>query len=238
MRVSVLSTVSKIIPVVVKETSPAINTKELLLTAAKDAANIVKSGGIIAVPTDTLYGLACNADDKTAVDRMFDIKKRNSSNPVAICVADVEDVYKWCHVSIPREAMDKLLPGQVSLVFGRHEKVLPHLNPNVDSIAVRVPDCDFIREVCRQFGGALALTSANISSTRSSLKVEEFSDLWSEVDRIYDGGDLSVFDPNRLGSTVVVLAQKNKYHLRRKGCASSLVEQVLKSYDYSLESEQ
>jgi tRNA threonylcarbamoyl adenosine modification protein (Sua5/YciO/YrdC/YwlC family) len=230
---------AKIIPVVVKETSSLESkVKQHSFDAIKEAVDVINSGGIIAVPTDTLYGLACNAADKNAVDKLFDIKKRSHSNPLAICVADVEDVSKWCKVTIPKNAMDKLLPGQVSLVFERHNNILPHLNPGVGSLAVRVPDCDFLRQVCRQTGSALALTSANISATQSSLRIEEFSDLWSEVDRVFDGGDLSVYDPNREGSTVLVLTKVNKYRIRRKGCASSLVQKVMELYNITPDQDQ
>ena len=68
---------------------------------------------MIAVPTDTIYGISCLVQHQSAVDRLYSIKGRNASKPIAICVAEIEDIYRWANVTVSRELIEDLLPGQV-----------------------------------------------------------------------------------------------------------------------------
>jgi len=89
--------------------------------ATKLAAEAVQSGEIIAVPTDTIYGLAALVQSKTAVERLYNIKGRQPTKPIAICVGEVEDVQKWAEVTVSDQVLMDLLPGPVTLVFKRSE---------------------------------------------------------------------------------------------------------------------
>uniref|UniRef100_A0A2P2I8J1 Threonylcarbamoyl-AMP synthase n=1 Tax=Hirondellea gigas TaxID=1518452 RepID=A0A2P2I8J1_9CRUS len=152
------------------------------------AAQILKSGGIVALPTDTLYGLAGLAQHATAVHDIYKVKCRNQAKPLAVCVAQVEDIYKWAEVTVPRELLVSLLPGPVTLIFKRTKALNKELNPETELVGIRIPDSDFIRKVTFACGAPLALTSANISNQQSPLEVEEFKELWPEVAGIFDGG--------------------------------------------------
>lgn len=88
------------------------------------------------------------------------------------------------------------------------------LNPGLDTIGVRVPDCNFIRVIARGSGSALALTSANLSGQPSSVCIQDFQDLWEHCAHVYDGGPLP---SGRAGSTVVNLTVKGKYKILRPG---------------------
>lgn len=201
------------------------------LSAVKDAVSRVLRGVVIAVPTDTIYGLACNADCDDAVKKLYEIKERQLTNRLAICVADISDIYKWCHVNVTQQLLQRLLPGQVTLVFERQNSLNEKFNAGSKTIAVRIPDSDFIRSVCRQAACPLALTSANISASASCLAVEEFSELWPLIDRVYDAGPLHEQEPQRLGSTIVDLTSAGHYSIKRKGCAYSTVISVLSQFD-------
>ncbi|XP_016399629.1 yrdC domain-containing protein, mitochondrial-like [Sinocyclocheilus rhinocerous] len=89
----------------------------------------LKAGQVVAVPTDTIYGLACVAQHSAAVRRVYDIKGRNGDNPLAICVGDVQDIYRFCKVSVKEELLRDLLPGPVTLVLERSSTLNGDLNP-------------------------------------------------------------------------------------------------------------
>ena len=152
-------------------------SSSLLSSAVSLAGERLMAGGVLAVPTDTIYGLTCLVQHQAAVESLYDIKGRHSSKPIAICVAEVEEIYTWAEVTVERTLIEQLLPGQVTLVFRRGKKLNRNFNPDSQLIGVRIPDYPFLREVCRLCQSPLALTSANYSNDTSTLAVEEFSNI-------------------------------------------------------------
>ncbi|XP_041843375.1 yrdC domain-containing protein, mitochondrial isoform X2 [Melanotaenia boesemani] len=187
--------------------------------------NALKDGHIVAVPTDTIYGLACLAQNSEAVKKIYDIKGRNGNKPLAICVGEIRDIHKYCKVKVVEELLHDLLPGPVTLVFERSEVLNTDLNPFTSLVGVRIPDHAFMRRLCQMCDEPLALTSANISSQTSTVEVHEFQELWSKLAVVVDGGPIG--DQSRLGSTVVDLSVLGKYHIIRPGCALSSTLDVL-----------
>merc|ERR1711981_450631 len=161
-------------------------------TRVKLVAEHLFKGEVIATPTDTIYGLAALANNTKAVTNIYDIKGRDFAKPVAICVAELEDVYKWGQVTIPKELLNQLLPGPVTLCFERLPSLNQRLNPDSNLIGIRIPNHPFIRSVCREIQLPLALTSANISNSQSALSIEEFSELYGHLSCIFDGGILGL----------------------------------------------
>ncbi|KAH0931901.1 hypothetical protein HID58_009018, partial [Brassica napus] len=105
--------------------------------------------------------------------------------------------------------------------------VVRSLNPGIDTIGVRVPDCEFIRKVSRGSGSVLALTSANLSGDRSSVCVNDFQSLWQHCACVYDGGLLPL---RRAGSTIVDLTKVGKYKVIRPGSAKQETLAILEKY--------
>ena len=149
---------------------------------------------------------------------------------MAICVAELEDVYKWGEVTIPRELLNQLLPGPVTLCFRRLPSLNERLNPNSNLIGIRIPDHPFIRGVCREIQLPLALTSANISNAQSALSIEEFSELYRHLSCIFDGGTLGLNEHSRLGSTVIDLSNQGSYQIIRAGSAEYQTVAKLKKF--------
>ncbi|KAM9851993.1 threonylcarbamoyl-AMP synthase [Aulostomus maculatus] len=200
--------------------------------AQTDAADILsctvkalKEGHVVAVPTDTLYGVACLAQNSEAVRKIYDIKGRNEQKPLAICVGEIQDIYKFCKVAVKRELLADLLPGPVTLVFERSDTLNADLNPFTSLVGVRIPDYAFMRRLCQMCEEPLALTSANISAHTSTVAVHEFQELWPKLAVVVDGGPIG--DQRRLGSTVVDLSVHSKYRIIRPGCAFSSTRNVL-----------
>ncbi|KZV49637.1 yrdC domain-containing protein, mitochondrial [Dorcoceras hygrometricum] len=198
---------------------------------AQEAVKAVKAGKVIAVPTDTLYGFACDACSMDAVHRIYEIKGRKYTSPLAICVGDVEDIQRFAVIDhLPNGLLNSLLPGPVTLVLRRGVSSIleKSLNPGLESIGVRVPDYNFIRLIARGSGSALALTSANLSGHPSSLDIKDFKNLWKYCAYIYDGG---VIPSDRAGSTVVDLTEPGKYKILRRGSAKEETIGILERHD-------
>lgn len=201
---------------------------------AEKAAAALLSGNIISVPTDTLYGITALAQNNTAVEKIYQIKKRKSAKPLAICVAEVEDVYKWGIVTVPPSLLTLLLPGPVTLIFHRTPHLNLSLNPGSDLVGIRIPDEEFIRTLTRYCNSPLALTSANVSMKTSPLCIEEFSELWNKLHSVYDGGPIGEQFECREGSTIVDLSQPGSYRLIRRGVAYEQTTKILQQFELTL----
>eukprot|EP00095_Tigriopus_kingsejongensis_P007521 maker-scaffold103_size370364-snap-gene-2.25 protein:Tk07521 transcript:maker-scaffold103_size370364-snap-gene-2.25-mRNA-1 annotation:"yrdc domain-containing mitochondrial-like" len=200
------------------------------VNAAQDAAQALLQGHVIATPTDTIYGLAALVQNPEAVHKLYAIKGRSESKPIAICVAQIEDIYRWSRVTVPRPVLEELLPGPVTVIFERREELNQEFNPHTHLIGIRIPDHAFIRQVCQLADGPIALTSANPSSAQSTLAVEEFRELIPKLHAVYDGGRLSDTEQARLGSTVVDLSEPEKFLVVREGSSLDNTLQTLKRF--------
>lgn len=112
--------------------------------------------------------------------------------------------------------MEALLPGPVTVVLKRNNRLSPFLNPGNPLVAIRVPNDDFIQKVARSFNAPIALTSANVSCEPSSLAVSEFQQLWPHLGGIFDGGLLA---GSRKASTIVDLSIPRQFSVLRNGSA-------------------
>ncbi|XP_016074870.1 PREDICTED: yrdC domain-containing protein, mitochondrial, partial [Miniopterus natalensis] len=197
--------------------------------ALRAAVAELRSGAVVAVPTDTLYGLACSASCSAALGAVYRLKGRSEAKPLAVCLGRVADVYRYCHVRVPEGLLKDLLPGPVTLVMERSKELNKDLNPFTPLVGIRIPDHAFMQDLAQMFGGPLALTSANLSSQASSLKVEEFQDLWPQLSLVIDGGPIGDGQSPecRLGSTVVDLSVPGKFDIIRPGCALENTTAVL-----------
>ena len=219
-------------------------TKTSEKSAIEFAVQALKRGSVIAVPTDTLYGFACDASNAEAIENLYAVKGREKTKPVAVCVSRAEEVKKICELDgkIEESLLRKLLPGAVTLLFKRkwtETTLSKSLNPNVDNVGVRVPDCAFILDVCDAFDGAIALTSANTSGKPSCVDVNEFRELHEKCERVFDGGKIIEDDGStdsallRAGSTIVDLSKGDgTFHVVRDGCALKNTTSVLIEYGF------
>ncbi|XP_013403269.1 yrdC domain-containing protein, mitochondrial [Lingula anatina] len=194
------------------------------------AVESLQADNIIAVPTDTIYGIAGLAQSVTAINKIYEIKQRDVNKPIAICVGEIKDVYKWGRVTVSEELLSELLPGPVTLVFERTAQLNPSLNPMTCLVGIRIPDHTFISSLARACGQPLALTSANVSAAGSTLSVQEFEHLWHKLDKVFDGGILGDGPLQRLGSTVIDLSCYGKYRIIRPGSAHKASLEVLHKF--------
>ena len=220
-------------------TAPKPFTGRLLNTETRDVAEatrLLRGGGVVALPTDTIYGIAASACDDNAVARLWEVKGRPASLPIAIAVADVDSISAYAETShIPIELLRALLPGPVTLLLPRRQDGMlsTRLNPGVSSIGVRVPDSAFALQVLQELGTAIALTSANKSGEPSTLAPFEFFPMWPKLDAVFDGGRLRC---GRAGSTIVDMCETESqgdaftFHIVRQGSALASTVCTLTAY--------
>jgi len=184
------------------------------------AVKSINEGSVVAVPTDTVYGLAADAQNPNAIDSLYKIKGRDLKKPIAICTHCVNDIGNWGKVNhLPVGLLEALLPGPVTVVLQRTSILNSALNPNQPNIAIRVPNSGFVCNVVSSLKKPIALTSANESDKPSTLKPIEFLALWPKLDAIFDGGTVGCSLESRKGSTIVDLTIDSRYSIIRTGSA-------------------
>ena len=202
------------------------------VAAVERAAQLVLEGEVIALPTDTVYGVAVAAQNKQAVKQLYKIKERDQKKPVAICVNSVKSISHWGKVDgLPLGLLDALLPGPVTVILERTSDLNPTLNSDTYKVGIRIPNSEFVLQLCKRLGTPLALTSANASNEPSSLAPEEFQSLWPHLAAVFHCGRIGDSAPSRAGSTVVDLSVPGKYHIVRPGSALASTKGVLERFE-------
>jgi L-threonylcarbamoyladenylate synthase len=169
------------------------------------AADILRAGGLVAFPTETVYGLGADASSEKAVARLYAVKGRPADHPVIVHFASQENAFEWGK-DIPESARKlaaAFWPGPLTLILKRSEKAKDFVTGGQASVGIRVPSHPAAQQLLRAFGGAIAAPSANrfgrVSPTTAA-HVRE--DLGNDVDLILDGGETEV----GIESTIVDLS--------------------------------
>ena len=165
-----------------------------------EAVQCLKSGGIIAIPTDTVYGLAADPFNADAVQRLYTLKGRPDGKPIPLVLSSVEDVHRVSQ-NLPGfffHLTDRFWPGGLTIVIEAKD-LLPVLTAGGNTVGVRIPDNPLLLQILQAFGGPAAITSANLSGEPPATSVEEIAEeLASRIDMIVDGGKT----PGPIPSTV------------------------------------
>ncbi|WPB74730.1 L-threonylcarbamoyladenylate synthase [Archangium violaceum] len=186
----------------------------------------LRRGGVIALPTETVYGLAANCEDELAVRRVFAIKGRPATHPLIVHVARASELPSWAR-HVPEEAWrlaEAFWPGPLTLVLPRTARATDAVTGGQDTVALRVPNHPVALAVLDALGGGVAAPSANRFGRVSPTTAEHVrADLGDEVDLILDGGPCTV----GVESTIVDLSGKEPVVLRPGGLAVEELERVL-----------
>lgn len=171
-------------------------------SAVARAALILRQGGLVAFPTDTLYALGADASNRLAVKRVFAVKGRNLRSPIPLLVADLTMAIQFVG-ELPEAGIrlaERYWPGPLTMVVPAPRSICTLLTAGTGRIGLRVPDAAVALAVIRQFGGPVTGTSANRSGARDPLDAYEvLRQLEDRVDFILDGGPVAAGRP----STVV-----------------------------------
>ena len=194
--------------------------------AIEEAARILRAGGVVAAPTDTLYGLMASALDASAVEKVFRIKGRSPDAPLPLLVADVADIERYveCMPEAGRTLAGEFLPGPLTLVVPGLGNMPAVVTGGLPTVGVRVPDHRVPRDLARRLGHAITGTSANVSGIPPATTAAEVrAQLGDAVDYVVDDGP----SPGGVGSTVVDVSQDPPALIREGAVSWSAIEAAL-----------
>ena len=223
-----------------KKISGAIETGEVILETVliraedektiekelKKAGEIIKNGGLVAFPTETVYGLGGDALNRHSSEKIYEAKGRPSDNPLIVHICEVEDLEKIAQ-DIPKEAYllaEKFWPGPLTMIFQKKECVPPETTGGLGTVAVRMPKHELALEFIREAGGFVAAPSANRSGRPSPTLAEHvLEDLNGRIEMILDGGEVGI----GLESTIVDMTVSPPVILRPGFINEEMLNQVL-----------
>ncbi len=204
-------------------------TTLLLSTTEQDlerAAAIIKAGGLVGIPTETVYGLGANGLDPEAVKKIFEAKGRPQDNPLILHIHDASQLYDFCR-EVPETALllaGTFWPGPLTMILPVADCVPKTTTAGLETVGVRCPDNDATREIIRLAGVPIAAPSANSSGKPSTTTAAHvLHDMEGKIDAIVDGG------PCRVGveSTIVDLSGPVPRLLRPGGIGPERLENLL-----------
>ncbi len=191
-----------------------------------EAAHVLRSGGLVAFPTETVYGLGANALDPEAVNKIFRAKGRPADNPLIVHIAEISQVEDLSDdITVPaRRVMEAFWPGPLTVVLPKKPGVPGEVTAGLQTVAVRMPDHPVARELIRLAGVPVAAPSANRSGRPSPTTAQHVrNDLEGRIDVIVDGGACRV----GLESTVLDLTSEPPVILRPGGITREEIEEVI-----------
>lgn len=159
------------------------------------AAEVLRAGGLVALPTETVYGLGANAEDPAAVSRIFQVKGRPPSHPLIVHLGDADHLDDWVEDVPPaaRLLAERFWPGPLTLVLRRGHRVPLEATGGLETVAVRVPDHPVALALLSAFGGGVTAPSANRFGSVSPTTADHVrAELGDAVDFVLDGGPCEV----------------------------------------------
>lgn len=189
----------------------AINAQNPQMRLIRKAVDVLKDGGVIIYPTDTVYGLGCDLSNKRGIERIYDIKKRNKKQPLSFICSDLKHISQYAQVTdYAYKTMKRLLPGPYTFILEASRLVPKIILPKRPTTGIRVPDNEICLSLIRELGQPIISTSVKTQDGEDlgnpSIIGEYFGRI---VDLIIDGG---MIDPQP--SSVISLIDDNAQVLR------------------------
>lgn len=190
-----------------------IKEENIDLQAISEAGNLIKRGGLVAFPTETVYGLGGDALNASSSGKIYEAKGRPSDNPLIVHIADLEALSRIVKEvpGIAYKLAQKYWPGPLTMIFEKADCVPPETTGGLTTVAVRMPSNKIARALIEASGGYIAAPSANLSG-RPSPTIAKYviEDLKGRVDMIIDGGEANI----GLESTIIDLTESKPVLLR------------------------
>ena len=182
------------------------------------SAEIIKNGGIVVFPTETVYGIGTNGLDKEAVERLYKIKERPLNKPISLLVSDYEMIEKVVKDinELEYKIMKKFFPGPLTIILNKKDIVPDILTSGGSTVGIRMPEEEITRKLIEYAGVPIAAPSANISGKPSGIDLQEIiKEFGDKVDYYIDGGKSKI----GIGSTIVKV-ENNTIKILREGSIS------------------
>lgn len=180
----------------------------------KKAISSLRNGGIIAFPTDTVYGIGCDAKNRKVISRIFKLKGRTRKKPLVMFLAQSKSIQKYVvkPSKTRRKLLNKFCPGAVTFIMKAKKATPEDVISKEGTVSIRIPDYKFLRELIEKYGNPLATTSANPSGDSPAKKAR---DLTLEVDLVLSKDSI----PYGMPSTIIDIS-RYPFVLKRKGMIS------------------
>ena len=179
----------------------------------KYPADIIRNGGIVVFPTETVYGIGTNGLDTNAVEKLFEIKERPLDKPISLLVSDFEMIEKVAKniTEVEYKIMKKFFPGPLTIILNKRDIVPDIVTSGGDTVGIRMPKEEITRKLIEYAGVPIAAPSANISGKPSGIELTEIIKEFEEkVDYFIDGGKSKI----GISSTIVKVIDEIPYILR------------------------
>jgi L-threonylcarbamoyladenylate synthase len=196
------------------------------LDQVERAVALLRNGGVIAMPTDTLYALTAAADDAAAVRRVFDIKGREQGRPLPLFVSGIEMAGRMAEVNLMAERLaSQFWPGQLTIVVPKRQGYDSEALAGSPTVALRLPDNEIARAVVEALDGPVTGTSANLSGGPDPVTADDVTgQLQGRIDLVLDGGPCA----HGVGSTIVDCTGKEAVILRQGAISSERILAALR----------
>ena len=190
------------------------------------AAEIIRQGGLVAFPTETVYGLGADAKNPKAAAKIYAAKGRPSDNPLIVHIAGFEDLFQIVE-TLPEQAKvlaDKFWPGPLTMIFKKNQNIPYETTGGLDTVAVRMPNHPVALALIRESGCMIAAPSANASGRPSPTLAEHVKeDLEGKIPLILDGGEVGI----GIESTIIDLTEEIPMILRPGYITKEMLERVI-----------
>ena len=196
--------------------NPFMETRKYTMEETEQAASMLRKGGLVAVPTETVYGIAASAEDGVAVQMIYDLKDRDYDKPVSVLVTGMDMVEKYCQ-NIPPVAYrlaEKYWPGPLTMILEDKEVVPAMVTADTGTLGGRCPDHPLTLAIIEKAGVPLAAPSANPSGDEPAKTAQEVLDYFNrKIEGVVDGGPCAM----GVASTILDLTEEEPKVLREGG---------------------
>lgn len=196
------------------------------LEELKEPAKIIKDGGIVIFPTETVYGIGTNGFSEKSIKRIYELKKRDFRKPISLLVSNMEMVKMIAKdiSEVEYALMEKFFPGPFTIILKKKKTVPDILTANSDTVGVRMPSSEIARNLVEYAGVPIATPSANISGKPSGTNIKDImKDFDGKVDCIIDNGESKLGVP----STIVRVVDGVPHILREGTIKKEQIERVV-----------
>ena len=198
---------------------------EIDYTKLQEPANIIKKGGIVIFPTETVYGIGANGFDENAIKKVYEVKKRPLSNPISLLVNSIDMINEVAKDITEEEynLIKRFFPGPLTIILKKKDIIPDVLTANSDTVGIRMPANEIALKLIEYAGVPIATPSANISGKPSGTDITDImKDFEGKVDYVIDDG------PSKIGlASTIVKVIDNVPHILRQG---SIPENEIKKF--------
>lgn len=187
----------------------------------EELVEIINNGNLAIVPTDTVYGIIADASNESAVNKVFEAKRRNYTKPLIIMISNMDMLYRYVDnlSDLELNLINRFWPGKLTILFKKNDKLPGLINNNGEYIGIRFPDNKDLIDLMNRLNKPLVSTSANISDEGTITSVEKIrKELLDYIDYVYDDGY-----KEDVPSTIIKVVD-NKIEILRSGEISALIE--------------